>query len=245
VIPAIDLRRGRVVRLEQGDFARETALGGDPVQVARRFAERGATWIHVVDLDGARDGEPNQADVVRAIVAATPGASVEVAGGLRDTDRIDAALGSGAARAVVGTVAITDPPIVQDAIERHGPDKVAIAIDVRDGRAVGGGWVAGAPSEDAVSLLGSMTRLGATTFIVTAIARDGLLGGPDLDLLSRCVAATDAAVIASGGVTTIDDLHAVRRIGCGGAIVGRSIYDGRLDLAKAIHAMETNVSGAS
>jgi len=226
------------VRLEQGDFGRETAFSTDPVEVARRFVAAGARWLHVVDLDGARD----------VLVASHPAgvsmprwsrdARVQVAGGLRDARSIATALASGATRIVVGTAAITDPDLVARAVDRHGPERIAVALDVRDGQAVGGGWRPDAPNGAARDVLGTLSGRGVTTFIVTAIARDGLLGGPDLDLLERCLAATDATVIASGGVTTIDDLHAVRRIGCGGAIVGRAIYDGRLDLASAIREIE-------
>jgi len=226
------------VRLEQGDFGRETAFSTDPVEVARRFVAAGARWLHVVDLDGARDGTRRQDAVVGDVVAATRDARVQVAGGLRDGRSIATALASGATRIVVGTAAITDPDLVARAVDRHGPERIAVALDVRDGQAVGGGWRPDAPNGAARDVLGTLSGRGVTTFIVTAIARDGLLGGPDLDLLERCLAATDATVIASGGVTTIDDLHAVRRIGCGGAIVGRAIYDGRLDLASAIREIE-------
>jgi phosphoribosylformimino-5-aminoimidazole carboxamide ribotide isomerase len=238
VIPAIDLRGGRVVRLERGDFDRETDFGADPVERARSFAAAGARWIHVVDLDGALDGTRRQADVVAAVVAAVPAIAVEVAGGLRDLVSIATALATGAARVVLGTAAITDPSIVARAIQRHGPDRVAVALDVREGQAVGGGWRAGAPAREVEGLLGDLTKLGVATFIVTAIDRDGLLGGPDVELLGTCVAATPSTVVASGGVSSIEDLHAVRGIGCGGAIVGRAIYDGRLDLRSAIRAVE-------
>ena len=237
MIPAIDLRRGRVVRLEQGDFERETAFAADPAETARRFAEAGARWIHVVDLDGAREGRPRQATTIASIVEAAPGTRVEVAGGLRDGPSIEAALGTGAGRVVLGTIAITDPEVVAAAIERHGPERIAVALDIRGGRAVGGGWLGGAPQRDARRLIDEVGTLGVETIIVTAIERDGLLGGPDVALLRACVRATSANVIASGGVASIDDLREARAIGCAGAIVGRALYDGRLDLAAAIRAL--------
>ena len=237
MVPAIDLRGGRVVRLQQGDFGRETDFGADPADAARAFVHAGARWIHVVDLDGAREGAAVQVDVVRSILAAAGDASVELAGGLRDAAAVDAAIDAGAARVVLGTVAITRPDVVSAAVERHGAERIAVAIDVRAGRAVGGAWLDEAPARDADRLVQEVSALGVRTIIVTAIDRDGLLGGPDLDLLGRCLAATDVAVIASGGIAAIDDLRAVRALGCGGAIVGRAIYDGRLDLGMAIRAL--------
>jgi phosphoribosylformimino-5-aminoimidazole carboxamide ribotide isomerase len=234
VIPAIDLRGGRVVRLEQGDFERETAFGDDPAEQARIFAGAGAHWIHVVDLDGARDGRPRQTAAISGIVAAAGGAAIEVAGGLRTARSVAAALEAGASRIVLGTVAITNPQLVAEVVARHGSDAVAVALDVRGGQAVGGGWLAEAPAGDVSSVVEQLAVAGVRTWIVTAIDRDGLLGGPDLELLENVIATTGAAVIASGGVTTLDDLRAVRRIGCAGAIVGRAIYDGQLDLAAAI-----------
>jgi phosphoribosylformimino-5-aminoimidazole carboxamide ribotide isomerase len=240
VIPAIDLRGGRVVRLERGDFDRETTFGDDPAEQARAFAGAGVRWIHVVDLDGARDGRPRQTAAVAAIVAAAGGVAIEVAGGLRTAESVAAALDAGAARIVLGTVAITDPELVAQVVARHGPEAIAVALDVRDGQAVGGGWLEGSPARDVSTVIEGLAGVGVRTWIVTAIDRDGLLGGPDLELLAQVVAAGSATVIASGGVTTLDDLHAVRRIGCGGAIVGRAIYDGRLDLAGAIRALRSD-----
>lgn len=240
MIPAIDLRGGRVVRLERGDFGRETTFGDDPAAQARVFADAGARWIHVVDLDGARDGRPRQMAAIAAIVAAAAGVAIEVAGGLRTSESVAAALDAGASRIVLGTVAITHPDLVAEVVTRHGPDAIAVALDVRKGQAVGGGWLEGSPARDVSSVIEGLAEVGVRTWIVTAIDRDGLLGGPDLELLGQVVAAGSASVIASGGVTTLDDLRAVRRIGCAGAIVGRAIYDGRLDLAGAIRALRSD-----
>ena len=240
VIPAIDLRGGRVVRLEQGDFEREAVFDSDPVARAIAFRDAGARWIHVVDLDGAVAGERRQATAVAAIVEATARdgtVNVQVAGGLRDAASIAAALATGARRVVVGTAALRHPAILMYAARRHGADRVALALDVRDGSAVGGGWIPGAPARPFRDVLGELGAAGPGTVIVTAVARDGLLGGPDLELLAGCVEATPAAVIASGGIRSIDDLRAVRAIGCSGAIVGRAIYDGRLDLRAALIAL--------
>ena len=240
ILPAIDLRAGRVVRLAEGDFVRETVYGSDPGEVARSFVEAGARWIHVVDLDGARDGERRQTEAVARIVAAAgPGVCCEVAGGLRDEAAVAAALAAGAARAVVGTAALRDPEFVRRLVERFGPERIAVALDVRDGLAVGEGWVPGTPGVPADRALNTLADRGARTFIVTAIERDGLLTGPNLDLLGRMIALGRGDVIASAGISSLEDIATVRKLGCGGAIVGRAIYEGRVNLADAVRLAST------
>lgn len=236
ILPAIDLRGGRVVRLRQGDFAREQAYSDDPVAVAGSFVDAGAQWIHVVDLDGARDGERRQPDVIASVVAAVVqrGAHVQVAGGLRGIVAVDEALAAGATRVVLGTAAISDPGLVADLVTRHGPERIGVALDVRDGQAVGSGWVPGAAAMPLERALANLDQAGVATVVVTAIERDGLLGGPDLALLRRAVASTRAAVIASAGIASLEDVAAVRAVGCRGAIIGRAIYDGRVDLRTAL-----------
>jgi phosphoribosylformimino-5-aminoimidazole carboxamide ribotide isomerase len=239
LLPAIDLRGGQVVRLSEGDFDRETIYGDDPAEVAQRFAAAGARWIHVVDLDGARDGGRRQTDAVQRIVAAAGDrVACEVAGGLRDDDAVAAVLAAGAARAVVGTAALRDPALVARLIDRFGSDRIAVALDVRDGLAVGQGWVPGASGVPAEETLVALADRGARIFVVTAIERDGLMGGPNLELLGRMVDLDRGKVIASAGVSSLEDIAAVRSIGCVGAVVGRAIYEGRLDLAEAIRAGE-------
>lgn len=235
ILPAIDLRGGRVVRLQQGDFERETAFSDDPIAVARSFAEAGAQWLHVVDLDGARTGEPVQGAVIRDIVDAVGDrVAVEVAGGLRTEEAVAAVLAAGAARAVVGTAALRDPTFAGRLVVAHGPDRIAVALDVREGLAVGEGWREGAVGIRAEDALAALADRGVTTFEATAVARDGLLGGPDVDLLAGLVALGRGEIIASGGVSSLEDIRAVRAVGCAGAIVGRALYEGRLDLAQAI-----------
>lgn len=235
ILPAIDLSDGRVVRLEQGDFERATAFSDDPVAVARSFADGGARWLHVVDLDGARTGEPVHAAVIREIVEAVGDrVAVEVAGGLRTEAAAATALAAGATRAVFGTAALRDPAFTGRLVATHGPDRIVVAVDVRDGLALGEGWRAGAAGIRAEVALVALADQGVTTFEVTAIDRDGLLGGPDLALLGRLVALGRGGVIASGGIASLDDIEAVRRIGCAGAIVGRALYEGRIDLASAL-----------
>lgn len=239
ILPAIDLRGGRVVRLRQGDFARETSYSDDPVEVAQRFADAGARWLHVVDLDAARSGTPTHGPTIAAIVAAVGDRThVELGGGLRDGAAVDAALNSGAARAIVGTAALREPAFAARLIAAHGADRIAVAIDVREGRAIGHGWSSDGERTDAVEAIERLADVGITTFEATAIDRDGLLEGPDLGLYQRLVQLAPVAIIASGGITTLDDLRAVRALGCTGAIVGRAIYEGRLDLGEALAVAE-------
>jgi phosphoribosylformimino-5-aminoimidazole carboxamide ribotide isomerase len=237
LLPAIDLRGGFVVRLEQGDFARETRFGRDPVAVARGFREGGAGWLHVVDLDGARTGTPRHRGVIRAIVEAMgQGTAVEVAGGLRAPDAIQAALDDGAVRVVVGTAAVEDPSFAGEMVGRFGADRVVVAIDVRQGRAIGEGWRAGAPGPDVDDLIDRLGVAGVRRFEVTAIERDGMAAGPDLGLLERLVR-PGISVIASGGVRSASDLLAIRALGCAGAILGRALYDGSLAMEDALAAV--------
>ena len=235
ILPAIDLRGGRVVRLRQGDFARETAYHADPVTVAREFAAAGARRLHVVDLDAARTGLPTNRGVLRAIVAAVgERVDVEAAGGFRSAEAVAEAFEMGAAQVVIGTAALADPSFARLLVERHGSDRIVVALDIRAGRAVGHGWQEGAPGVDARDAIGRLSDQGVGLFEVTSIDRDGLLGGPDLALLRRLVRLRHGGVIASGGIATLGDLLAVREIGCRGAIVGRALYEGRLDLSQAL-----------
>ncbi|MDQ2964944.1 MAG: 1-(5-phosphoribosyl)-5-[(5-phosphoribosylamino)methylideneamino] imidazole-4-carboxamide isomerase, partial [Chloroflexota bacterium] len=201
LLPAIDLRGGRVVRLIEGDFGRETAYADDPVGVARGFVAEGATWIHVVDLDGARGGEPAQRATISEIIRAVEGrARCQVAGGLRSEAPVAAALEIGADRVVVGTSALRDPAFAGRLVAQHGPDKIVVALDVRDGLALGEGWRAGAPGLRPTDALAALADNGVATFAVTAIDRDGRLEGPDLELLAALVALGRGRVIASGGI---------------------------------------------
>lgn len=235
ILPAIDLRGGRVVRLRQGDFAREMAYDADPVEVAVAFAAAGARWLHVVDLDGARAGAQLHGKVIAGIVQAVgKGTRVEVAGGLRTERAVAEGLDAGAARAVIGTAALDDAAFAGRLVKTHGTSRVAVAIDVRAGLAVGHGWAAGAPALDAAEAIHRLADAGVETFEVTAIDRDGLLEGPDLDLYRRLVALGHGAIVASGGITTPDDLRDLRATGCSAAIVGRALYEGRLAIETAL-----------
>jgi phosphoribosylformimino-5-aminoimidazole carboxamide ribotide isomerase len=235
VIPAIDLRGGRVVRLRQGDFEQETAYVDDAAEVARVFANAGARLIHVVDLDGARQGNPVHQPVVAAICTAIEGrAQAEVAGGLRTHEAVAEAFSVGAARVVVGTSALHDPGFARSIAGAYGVDRVVAAIDVRDGQAIGDGWHEEAEGRPVQAAMRALAAAGIATFEVTAIHRDGLLEGPDLDLLRQLIHLELGTVIASGGMSSLADLRAVADLGCAGAIVGRAIYEGRIDLGEAL-----------
>jgi phosphoribosylformimino-5-aminoimidazole carboxamide ribotide isomerase len=239
VLPAIDLRDGRIVRLRQGDFAAETAYGGDAPDVARGYADAGAGWIHVVDLDGARAGEPRQLALVERIVEAVAGRlSVELGGGLRTDAAVETALDAGVARVAVGTAALRDPDFAARLVTRYGTERIVASIDVRDGLALGEGWRPGAPGMPAETAVERLAAAGVRTFEVTAIERDGTFEGPDLALLGRLVALGQVDIIASGGVGTIQDVLDARDAACSGAIVGRALYEGRIDLAELLRAFE-------
>jgi phosphoribosylformimino-5-aminoimidazole carboxamide ribotide isomerase len=232
--PAVDIRHGRVVRLVHGDAAAETVYGADPVATAADLVARGATRLHVVDLDAAF-GEGSGAAVIEAIaVAVGPRVEVQVGGGLRDDDAIDRVLARGAARAILGTVALADPAFVERAIVRHGADRIAAALDVRGTVAVGGGWTQDAGGADLDRAAAALLDAGVRRFVVTAIERDGTLAGPDLALLRRVAAAGAPEVVASGGIRSLDDLEAVADAGCVGAVVGRALYAGGIDLAACV-----------
>ena len=238
ILPAIDLLGGRVVRLRQGDFADSTTFSNDPLAVARAFVDGGARWLHVVDLDGARAGRAAHGEVIGEILDAVGGrAAVEVAGGLRTIESVQEVLDLGAARAVLGTLALGNPALAAELIGRHGHDRIAVALDVRDGAAVGHGWVPGGPGVPVQTAMSSLLDAGVRWFEVTAVARDGMLAGPDLELLRGLAGNPRASIIASGGIGSADDLRAVHAIGCAGAIVGRALYDGSLTLAAALSAI--------
>jgi phosphoribosylformimino-5-aminoimidazole carboxamide ribotide isomerase len=239
LIPAIDLRGGRVVRLRSGVFAEATIFGDDPVEMARRWVGEGATRLHVVDLDGAQQGRPVQAKLLAGIVAAA-GVPVQVAGGLRDEVAVRDALTAGADRVVLGTALIADPAMAARLIARSGAERIVAALDVRGAEVVGEAWRPGAVGRPLFEVLSDLLAAGVQVFAVTAIERDGLLGGPDLDLYERTRAAAPGAhLIASGGIRGAEDLRALAGAGCDAAILGRALYEGQLTMADALRAVAT------
>jgi phosphoribosylformimino-5-aminoimidazole carboxamide ribotide isomerase len=231
--PAIDLLGGRVVRLRQGDYSDETVYGNDPVSVAREFAAAGAPWVHVVDLDAARSGDPVNRPVVAAIAAALAGiAQVQTGGGVRSLDDARELADAGVARVVMGSAAVREPALVEAA---SAVVPVAVGLDHRDGEVAVHGWTEGSGLmlDDAFALFPT-----AAVFVVTDIGRDGMLVGPDIDGLTRSAELAGSPVIASGGVSSLADVVALARIeNLGGIITGKAVYEGRFTVVEAIEAL--------
>jgi phosphoribosylformimino-5-aminoimidazole carboxamide ribotide isomerase len=231
--PAIDLRDGKVVRLLQGDYDQQTTYGNDPVAVALSFADAGARWIHVVDLDAARSGSPVNRPVVSAIAAALAGrASVQTGGGVRTVGDAQSLADAGVARVVMGSAAVKDPSLVAAASEVV---PVAVGLDHRNGEVAVHGWTEGSGVQLADALGWFPT---AAAFVITDIARDGMLTGPDVDGLAAAARATSIPVIASGGVSSLADIAALRVVpGIGGVITGKAVYEGRFTVAEALQEL--------
>lgn len=236
--PAIDLRGGRCVRLTQGDFARETAYGDDPVAQARTFADAGAPWIHVVDLDGARSGDGANRPVI-ATVAAAVTTPVQTGGGVRSDDDVDELLAAGVARVVVGTAALEDPAWARSLAARH-PGRVVLGLDVRGDEVAVRGWTEGS-GRRLLDVALEMDDAGFSAYVVTQINVDGVGTGPDLATYEALLAEVETEVVASGGVGEAEHLRALAGLAVGGrvlagVVVGRALYDGSLTIDDALAA---------
>ncbi len=235
--PAIDIRGGGAVRLLQGDYERETSYDADPADAAIRWSADGAEFIHVVDLDGARGGVPENLEAVRRIAGAA-GCPIQVGGGLRDAEAVEAVLAAGAERAVIGTAALRDPEFLERMLERHR-ERIVVSVDSRGGQVALQGWTEGS-GRDVAEAVAELSSRGVVRFLCTTIEVDGTMEGPALDELARVAAATEAEVIASGGVGLLTDLEALAAgapANVTGAIVGRALYEGRFTVAEAIAAL--------
>ena len=232
VIPAIDLRGGRCVRLYQGDYAQETVYSDDPVEVAQRWQEAGAVRLHVVDLDGAALGEPTNLEVV-ANIAGSVWTPLQLGGGIRSVETIDRAIAMGAGRVVLGTSAIADPGLVETACELFGPEAIIVGVDARDGMVATRGWTESS-GVTAIDLVSQMTALGVERFVYTDIARDGTMTEPNFQAIQELMESADASIVASGGVSTLEHLERLAKLGVEGAIVGKALYEGAIDLKEAI-----------
>ena len=238
--PAIDLRDGRCVRLHQGDYGRETVYGDDPVAQARRFADEGAAWIHVVDLDAARSGEAHNLEHVGGIAAAVaPTTRVQASGGVQSVEAAEALFERGVDRVVVGTAALEQPDLVRELT--HAGRSVAVGLDVRDREVAVRGWEEGT-GRDVLDVVRTFEDAGVEAVVMTQIVRDGTLAGPDLEGLARLLGHTALEVVASGGVGRLDDLRRLRDLTVGerrlaGAIVRRALYEQRFTLPNALAAM--------
>ncbi len=231
IFPAIDIKDGQCVRLVKGDYATAHKVAEDPLATARSFEAAGAEWIHMVDLDGAKDAALVNKDIF-VTVARETGLKVEVGGGIRTMEAVDWYLQNGIARVILGSAAVKNPAFAKEAVEKYG-EKIAIGIDARDGMVAAEGWL---DTSDVhfVALAKEMEKIGVRTIIFTDISRDGTLTGPNLDQLREINSAVTCDIIASGGVSGIDDIVALRDEGLYGAIAGKAIYTGALDVAQAI-----------
>jgi 1-(5-phosphoribosyl)-5-[(5-phosphoribosylamino)methylideneamino] imidazole-4-carboxamide isomerase/N-(5'phosphoribosyl)anthranilate isomerase len=232
--PAVDIKDGRAVRLTQGKADAETIYDVDPVKAALRWTEAGSDWLHVVDLDAAFTGEPRNRHLIAEIIAAT-GARVQASGGVRSVEDVEAALGFGAERVVLGTMALKEPTFVQEVLDRVGP-VMAVGLDARGRVLQARGWTE--ESGDLFEALERFTKMGVPRFVYTDVAKDGMLEGPNLDMLRKVADATDALITASGGVSSLDDLAAIARVHerVDAAIVGKALYAESFTIADALAA---------
>jgi phosphoribosylformimino-5-aminoimidazole carboxamide ribotide isomerase len=236
--PAIDILGGRAVRLMQGDYERETAYEDDPVVAARRWEGDGARWLHVVDLDGARAGEPVNLEHIRRIVAAVS-IPIQLGGGLRDSKKVEEAIASGVERVVLGTAAVRDPDLAGAIAAAHG-ERVVVSVDERGGHVAADGWTTESTLA-AAEVVSALADRGINRFVYTPVDVDGLMEGPDLDSLRAVAEATDAEIVYSGGVGSLDHLRSVAALGLdnlGGVIVGRALYEGRFSIVEGQAALE-------
>ncbi len=231
IYPAIDLLGGKCVRLRRGDYADSTEYSNDPVSIAQGFQDEGAEWLHVVDLDGAKSGEPQHLETIRRICTQTS-LRVQLGGGLRTDESIDRALEAGVQRAVLGTRLVGNFLHAQGIFERYG-DKVAVGLDLRDGCVAIHGWTETAGLAG-IDFAKTLFEIGACRFIVTDVATDGMLEGPNIELLEVFIKTLETPIIASGGISGLADLDRVRALGVEGVIVGKALYEGNFTLAAAL-----------
>lgn len=240
LFPAIDLYNGSAVRLFKGDYAQMTKYSDRPEEVAASFKDAGARYLHVVDLEGARDGTTANFETVREIVGSS-GLNVEIGGGIRSFGIIEKYLAIGVMRVILGTAAITQPGFVKEAVKRFG-DKIAVGVDIRDGMVAIKGWTE-VTSLACFDFCRQMEAVGVKTIICTDISKDGVLGGTNLELYEKLSQEISIDIVASGGVSTIGDILSLGSIGLYGAILGKAVYEKKIDLAAAIKAAESGGEG--
>jgi phosphoribosylformimino-5-aminoimidazole carboxamide ribotide isomerase len=231
IYPAIDVRQGQVVRLQEGDPLRQTVFDADPVAVAKQWADAGARWIHVVNLDGAFGESNAMQELLPALCRVGP--HIQLGGGIRSLADVEAALNAGAARVILGTVAVERPELVREAVVRFGAQEIAVGIDARGGRVRTHGWQTDG-GLTAIDLGRQIKAMGVEIVIHTDIAQDGLLSGVNAQASAELAQATGLRVIASGGVAGLEDIQRVRRAGLAGVIIGRALYEGRISLKEAL-----------
>ena len=232
ILPAIDMKDGRCVRLRKGEFSTVSQVADNAMETARIFAAAGARWVHMVDLDGARDGMRQNFPAIHEIIRQSD-LQVELGGGIKSCTDVDAVAGAGAARMVIGSAAAAHPEVVDYALKQYGPDRVAVGIDCLNGRVRTSGWEQDS-GFSGVELAREMEKKGVKVIIFTDIATDGMLSGPNFGQLAELQRAVKCDIVASGGVTTLDDVRRLRDMGLYGAIIGKAYYSGMLDLAQAV-----------
>lgn len=238
IFPAIDIKDGSCVRLFKGDFGTVEKVAEDPLKTARSFEEKGASWIHMVDLDGAKDAAPRNTEIFFDVVRNTS-LQVEVGGGIRSMDTVEKYLSGGVQRVILGSAAVKNPALVREAVREYG-GRIAVGIDAKNGMAAVEGWL-DASSAHYLDLAKAMEAAGVRTIIYTDISRDGTLTGPNLRELAAINGAVSCQIVASGGISGIQDIRALKGLGLYGAICGKSLYKGTLDLSQAIEAAKEEV----
>ncbi|XXM70873.1 1-(5-phosphoribosyl)-5-[(5-phosphoribosylamino)methylideneamino]imidazole-4-carboxamide isomerase [Lysinibacillus sphaericus] len=239
IYPAIDMRGGKCVRLIQGDYNQETVYGDSPFDMAKKFADEGAEWIHMVDLDGAKEGSRINDEYVLA-VAEKLDAKVQIGGGIRSAKDIEHYLDRGVDRVILGSIAVSNTELVKEWLAKYGGEKIAIGLDAKDGYVATHGWIE-TSSLKSVDLGKELAEAGAETFIFTDIATDGMLSGPNIEAVAELARETGKSVIASGGVSSLEDLAALKKYcgqGVSGAICGKSLYTGKFTVAEALEEVK-------
>ena len=231
IFPAIDLLGGCAVRLQKGDYEKVTVYSKDPLEVAKYFESVGARYLHIVDLDGAKDGTTANFETVKRIVDNTS-LSVEIGGGVRDMERVDKYLELGVDRVIIGTAAVTDPVFLTEAVKKHG-NKIAVGVDIKDGMVAIKGWVevSGVSTDE---MFAKLQNIGVHSVICTDISKDGMMSGTNIDLYRDLSEKYSLKLIASGGVSTMDDIKTLKSMNVFGAIVGKAIYTGAIELSEAL-----------
>lgn len=235
IIPAIDLRGGRCVRLYQGDYARETVYSDDPAEMANRWVEMGATRLHVVDLDGAKEGKPTNVDVIKSIVSSVD-VPVQAGGGVRTRESAETLMSAGVTRIMIGTAAIDDPELIEGLVKALGPDRIIVTVDAKDGFVALRGWTASSMVQ-ASDVMREMAERGVERFLYTDISRDGTLTEPNFLAIEQLKSQQAAGLIAAGGISTSDHIMRLASIGVEGAVVGTALYTGDISLTTAIEAL--------
>ena len=231
IFPAIDISDGRVVRLQQGDYGQMTHYTISPLDAAKDFQSQGARFLHAVDLDGAKLGETTNFDTISQI-ASSCDLFMEVGGGIRDEERIRNYLEAGAGRVILGTAALRQPQFLRDMVDKYG-SRIAVGVDAREGKVAVSGWL-DVTDVDSLDFCKQLSDWGVRTVIYTDIATDGMLSGPNREVYPKLTAIPRLDIVASGGVTSLDDVIALRKSGCRAAIIGKALYSGKIDLAKAL-----------